>query len=198
MTKITSAGDLQSIAKAYNDAKAGFSHHIYTCGGGACVSSGCIATRDAAAEYLKEKNLTKTCGATFTGCMGLCSLGPVMIVEPEGTFYIHVTPEKAREIIDREYGDVQLGLASIADRLGISQPYLSRVFKEEYSEGISTVLNRRRIEAAKELMLAGDGNLKEIAAKVGFTSDMNFIRVFKKFETVTPGVYRKDAKQDKS
>ena len=101
MTKITSAGDLQSIAKAYNDAKAGFSHHIYTCGGGACVSSGCIATRDAAAEYLKEKNLTKTCGATFTGCMGLCSLGPVMIVEPEGTFYIHVTPEKAREIIDR-------------------------------------------------------------------------------------------------
>ena len=107
-------------------------------------------------------------------------------------------PVLAREIIDCEYGDVQLGLASIADRLGISQPYLSRVFKEEYSEGISTVLNRRRIEAAKELMLAGDGNLKEIAAKVGFTSDMNFIRVFKKFETVTPGVYRKDAKQDKS
>lgn len=101
MTKITSAGDLQSIAKAYNDAKAGFSHHIYTCGGGACVSSGCIATRDAVAEYLKEKNLTPTCGATFTGCMGLCSLGPVMIVEPEGTFYIHVTPEKACEIIDR-------------------------------------------------------------------------------------------------
>ena len=59
-------------------------------------------------------------------------------------------------------------------------------------------MNRRRIEAAKELMLAGDGNLKEIAAKVGFTSDMNFIRVFKKFETVMPGVYRKDAKQDKS
>ena len=60
MTKITSAGDLQSIAKAYNDAKAGFSHHIYTCGGGACVSSGCIATRDAAAEYLKEKGVKVT------------------------------------------------------------------------------------------------------------------------------------------
>ncbi len=101
MTKITSIADLQSVAKAYNDAKAQYTHHIYTCGGGACISSGCIATRDAVEEYLKEKNLTQTCGATFTGCMGLCALGPVMIVQPEGTFYVRVTPERAREIIDK-------------------------------------------------------------------------------------------------
>lgn len=107
-------------------------------------------------------------------------------------------PNMALEIIEREYSDTQLGLASISERLGVSQPYLSRIFKEEYAEGVSTTLNRKRIEVAKELMLAGDDNLKEIAAAVGFTSDMNFIRVFKKYETITPGVFRKDARTDKS
>lgn len=101
-------------------------------------------------------------------------------------------PAMAHLIIEEEYIDTQLGLAAIAERLHVSQGYLSRAFKDTYQVGISTALNQKRISAAKAIMLNGEDNLKEIAAAVGFTSDTNFIRVFKKYEAVTPGVYRKD------
>ena len=101
-------------------------------------------------------------------------------------------PLMAYKIIEQEYADTQLGVASIADRLCVSQSYLSRVFKEQYEDGISITLNRKRIEIAKELMLSGTQSIKEIALQVGFNSDMNFIRVFKKFESMTPGIFRKE------
>ena len=98
---IKNIGDLLEIASAYQAEREGFPHHVYVCGGGGCISSNCIQTRDALVEYLTEKELTDTVGTTFTGCMGLCALGPVMVVEPEGVFYVKVTPQMAREIVDR-------------------------------------------------------------------------------------------------
>ena len=98
---IENIGDLLEIASAYQAEREGFTHHVYVCGGGGCISSNCIQTRDALVEYLTEKELTDTVGTTFTGCMGLCALGPVMVVEPEGVFYVKVTPQMAREIVDR-------------------------------------------------------------------------------------------------
>ena len=51
-------------------------------------------------------------------------------------------------------------------------------------------INYLRIEEAKRLIISGSDPLKVIALKVGFLSDINLIRVFKKHENMTPGLYR--------
>lgn len=93
MTKITSIADLQSVAKAYNDAKAQYTHHIYTCGGGACISSGCIATRDAVAGIPQRKEPDADVRRHVYGLYGPLRAGTGDDRTAGGTFYVRVTPE---------------------------------------------------------------------------------------------------------
>ena len=84
----------------------------------------------------------------------------------------------------------------IAEQVGLSQSYVCKVFKKKYGMGISQYINQVRIEHAKELIRSGDQNLKVIALQVGFSGDVQFIRVFKKYELITPGKYREDSLAD--
>lgn len=98
--------------------------------------------------------------------------------------------ELVQEIIVREYNNPQLSLQMLADQVGVSQSYLSRLFKEKYGVSVIHYLNQYRVERAKELMRLSNDNLNLIAIRCGFTSNINLIRVFKKFENVTPGSFR--------
>lgn len=64
------------------------------------------------------------------------------------------------------------------------------MFKKTFHMSITEYISRVRIEQAKKLILKGDMNIKTIALMVGFTSDISFIRTFKKYESITPGKYR--------
>lgn len=99
--------------------------------------------------------------------------------------------EKAKKIIDNKYRDPLLGLYSIADELGVSNTYVSKTFKSRYKIGVVEYINQVRIENAKKLIAAGVYGIKTIAMEVGFSSDISFIRVFKKLEQTTPGKYKK-------
>ncbi len=74
--------------------------HVLICGGTGCTSSGSIALRDKLADELKAKGLEDEIKIVMTGCFGLCALGPIMIVYPEGTFYSRVTADDIPEIVD--------------------------------------------------------------------------------------------------
>ena len=74
--------------------------HVLICGGTGCTSSGSQQVRERLAEELKAKDLDNEIKIVQTGCFGLCALGPVMIVYPEGTFYSRVTPEDIPEIVE--------------------------------------------------------------------------------------------------
>lgn len=74
--------------------------HVLICGGTGCTSSGSPAIRAALEKELEAKKLTKEIKIVTTGCFGLCALGPVMIVYPDGTFYSMVKPEDIPEIVD--------------------------------------------------------------------------------------------------
>jgi len=73
--------------------------HVLICGGTGCTSSGSRALADKLAEELKVKGLEEEVKIVMTGCFGLCALGPIMIVYPEGTFYSMVTPDDIPEIV---------------------------------------------------------------------------------------------------
>ena len=73
--------------------------HVLVCGGTGCTSSGSRVIREKLAEELKANGLEEEIKIVQTGCFGLCALGPIMIVYPEGTFYSRVTPEDIPEIV---------------------------------------------------------------------------------------------------
>ncbi len=73
--------------------------HVLVCGGTGCTSSGSQVIIDKLAEELKLKGLDGEIQIVRTGCFGLCALGPIMIVYPEGTFYSMVTPADIPEIV---------------------------------------------------------------------------------------------------
>ncbi len=74
--------------------------HVLICGGTGCTSSGSATLSAKLAEELKVKGLEDEVKIVQTGCFGLCALGPIMIVYPEGTFYSMVTPDDIPEIVE--------------------------------------------------------------------------------------------------
>ena len=71
---------------------------VLVCGGTGCTSSGSKKVIAALEESLKENGIEDVL-VVRTGCFGLCSLGPIMIVYPEGSFYSQVTPAEVPEIV---------------------------------------------------------------------------------------------------
>ncbi len=74
--------------------------HVLVCGGTGCTSSGSQQIQDLLKAEIEKKGLSKEVSVVQTGCHGLCALGPIMIVYPEGTFYSMVKPEYIPEIVE--------------------------------------------------------------------------------------------------
>lgn len=91
-----------------------------------------------------------------------------------------------RQIVADNYTDPGFGIGSIAESIGKSPYYVSKIYKDQTGEGILDLINRVRIEKAKEL-LKQELTQELIAEKVGFTNVRTFQRVFKKIEGTTPG-----------
>ena len=70
--------------------------------------------------------------------------------------------------------------------------YISRLFKEKTGQNILYYINMVRIENAKKLLRESreDAGIGEIGKATGFTNCNSFIRIFKKYEEITPGKYR--------
>ena len=73
--------------------------HVLCCGGTGCTSSGSPKIQDAFKAAIEKNGLAEEIKVVQTGCFGLCALGPVVIVYPDGTFYSNVTVEDVEEIV---------------------------------------------------------------------------------------------------
>ena len=74
-------------------------NHILICGGTGCTSSGALSVMDTLNAELEKHNLQDEVKVVMTGCFGLCALGPIMIVYPEGSFYSRVDAVAIPEIV---------------------------------------------------------------------------------------------------
>ena len=72
---------------------------VLICGGTGCTSSGGVKIAKRLQEEIDKNGLTDEVMVVRTGCFGLCALGPIMIVYPEGTFYSMVKEEDIAEIV---------------------------------------------------------------------------------------------------
>ncbi|MDD6980638.1 MAG: NAD(P)H-dependent oxidoreductase subunit E, partial [Clostridia bacterium] len=73
--------------------------HVLICGGTGCTSSNSQRIRELLEEELKANGIADQVKVVQTGCFGLCALGPIMIVYPEGTFYSRVNEDEIHEIV---------------------------------------------------------------------------------------------------
>ena len=78
----------------------GYRKQVLVCGGTGCTSSHSMKVIEQLEASLKELNI-KDVLVVKTGCFGLCALGPIMIVYPEGAFYAQMTPEHAKAVVEQ-------------------------------------------------------------------------------------------------
>jgi NADP-reducing hydrogenase subunit HndC len=74
--------------------------NVLVCGGTGCTSSNSLKIAEKLKEELALKGLDKEVNVITTGCFGLCALGPIMVVYPEGSFYSMVKIEDVPEIVE--------------------------------------------------------------------------------------------------
>ena len=73
--------------------------HVLCCGGTGCTSSGSQKIQDAFVREIEKQGLAEEVKVVQTGCFGLCALGPVVILYPDGTFYSRVEEKDVAEIV---------------------------------------------------------------------------------------------------
>jgi len=76
---------------------------VLVCSGTACQSSGAIELKRALLQAMAHHGLDQEIQLVETGCVGPCELGPVLIVYPEGTFYVRVKAKDAEEIVTEHF-----------------------------------------------------------------------------------------------
>ena len=76
-----------------------FRCHVMVCGGTGCTSSGSAKIMEAFEREIAINGLDQEVKVIHTGCFGLCALGPIVVVYPEGCFYSRVKEEDVGEIV---------------------------------------------------------------------------------------------------
>ncbi|GIW49368.1 MAG: hypothetical protein KatS3mg079_844 [Caloramator sp.] len=100
---------------------------VLVCGGTGCTSSDSMKILEKFKEEVKKQNIENEIEIVRTGCFGLCELGPVVIVYPEGAFYSRVKVEDVEEIV--------------AEHLVKGRPVTRLLYTETIDEGRIKSLN---------------------------------------------------------
>ena len=101
MLKIKSVQELEKIKNNFQNLENKYKYTAHICYGAGCVSSECMDVKDAFVKALEDEELSKDVKINLTGCMGACTLGPTIIINPEGVLYCNVTPETAGIIVKK-------------------------------------------------------------------------------------------------
>lgn len=103
-----------------------------------------------------------------------------------------VLKEQIIAYVEQNYWNAELNVSSISDHFQMNATYLSRFMKEHSGEGLLDHINRTRINRAKVILQSQNTSIGELALQVGFSNSNSFIRLFKKYEGVTPGQLRQE------
>ncbi len=90
------------------DIKPDCKYNVLVCGGTGCTSSHSVKIVEKLREEIKANGLEKDVNVIMTGCFGLCALGPIMIVYPEGSFYSMMNEEKIPRIVREHLANGQV------------------------------------------------------------------------------------------
>jgi len=136
--------------------------HVLICGGTGCTSSNSVKIADLMKDELAKAGIADEVKVVLTGCFGLCALGPIMIVYPEGIFYSAVKLEDVPEIVSEH-----LVKGNIVERL---------LYTDEVTgEHVHALMDTRFYKSQKRVALRNCGaidpeNIEEYIAKDGYAA----------------------------
>lgn len=90
--------------------------------------------------------------------------------------------------------DQDIRITEIADKMYVSQHYLSRSFTKQFGKSITEYLVEKRLEKVRRDLLETEKSITDVAFSAGFSSINSFNRLFKKYQGLTPSEYRKETK----
>lgn len=93
------------------------------------------------------------------------------------------------EYVNKHYANKRLSVGMIAEEMGVHIVHLSRTFMEYNRDGLANYIHSIRLKHAKKLILTGH-KLEFVSESVGYGSLRTFMRVFKKYEGITPGQFK--------
>lgn len=112
------------------------------------------------------------------GLFGILSAGSRLSAESHT--YIH----KAIQYLEQHYQE-PITIPQIADSVGLSSVYLTKLFKLATGKTLSEYLNYYRTQCSLQLLTNSDDTINEISSKVGYSDVRSYIRFFKKFYEIT-------------
>ena len=142
--------------------------HILICGGTGCTSSGSKTLQAEFNKNIEAFGLADEVKLVQTGCFGLCALGPIVIVYPDGTFYSRVTADDVKEIVEEH-----LLKGRIVDRLVYKDEETAKIVEKE-SKNIS-LSDTAFYKSQKRIVLRNCGvidpdNIEEYIAMDGYAA----------------------------
>ncbi|MFD0710755.1 helix-turn-helix domain-containing protein [Paenibacillus sp. GCM10027626] len=111
--------------------------------------------------------------------------------DPSDRFYARITA-----YIEENFGDSNLSLTSIAEHFDVTPQYMSSFFKKKGGQNMTDFIALTRIRAAKKWLADKSLTVTRIAQEVGYANEIGFIRMFKKYEGITPGKYSELAQNE--
>ena len=139
---------------------------------------------------LENATTAEECEKNFYACL-FSMLNAENKISQESHGYI----QKAILYLEQHYHE-SISIPQIADHVGISPIYLTKLFKLSTGKTLSEYLNFYRNQRSLELLVHTNNTINEISAKVGYSDVRSYIRFFKKFYQMTPGKYRQEHAND--
>ena len=105
--------------------------------------------------------------------------------------------DKIEHYIQDNFQDINLSLTQLADHFDLTKQYMCWLFKKEKNETINQCIIRTRLKWAKEYMRRNPFvKIKNVAAKAGFADSSYFIKIYKKYEQMTPADYLRECNEN--
>ncbi len=158
--KINSFNDLEAIKDDFRNNEKEFQFTAHICYAAGCLSSDCKEFKEAFVNALGHAGLVSKVKIKLTGCMGSCSLGPTLIINPGNTLYCKLNPASAAYIVDHH-----IKKGKIAEKYCYKDPSSGEIIPN--LSNIPFFKNQRKI-VLKNCGLIDYGSVDEYISRSGY------------------------------
>jgi len=162
MPKLATKEDLQAMERQLILDRKKVIKTVIICGGTGCKASRSQSVIDAINNELLTQEMESAVQLRVTGCHGFCEQGPIVVIEPDNTFYCHVTPEDAHDIVA---GTLKNG--EIIERLLYTDPVSGRKIRTELEIPFYQAQDRQLLSHNREI---NPYSIEDYIANGGFSA----------------------------
>lgn len=121
---------------------------------------------------------------------GLNEPAPAEIAEPDQSVVSKSSVVYPAVVYIDNHPKEMVTMQAMADLCHLSPSYFSRVFCRDVGENFINYTNRKKVELAKRMLRETNQSVSRIAGELGYLDTSHFIKIFKRFEGITPMIYR--------